>query len=364
MLNSKVMITTRDKTRPVRLGSVTIGGGAPVAVQTMTNTDTRDVGATVAQVKRAARAGAEVVRLAVLDGRAAQCLPEIVAESPVPLVADIHFDYRLALASLKAGVAGIRLNPGNIGGDDKVRAVAEAAGAAGAAIRVGVNSGSLEKDMAARYGGATPEALAQSALAKVRLLEATGFSAIKAALKSSNAMTTLAAVRRFAELCDVPQHVGVTEAGDAFSGAIKSAVGLGLILSEGLGDTLRVSLTAPPEEEVAAAWEILRAVGLRSRGVELISCPTCGRCQGPLFQMAAEARRRLGDIAAPLKVAVMGCIVNGPGEAKEADAGIALGKTGGLLFAHGRQVAKVPFDNLLDALESQVREIISQKGLK
>ncbi|UQZ88054.1 4-hydroxy-3-methylbut-2-en-1-yl diphosphate synthase [Deltaproteobacteria bacterium Smac51] len=348
----------RNNTRSIKLGSVTIGGGAPVSVQTMTNTDTRDVAATVAQIGRTVAAGAEIVRLAVLDERAADCLAEIVPESSVPLVADIHFDWRLAVRALEAGVDGIRINPGNIGGADKVRRVAEAAGARGAVIRVGVNSGSMEKEVLARHGGhPTAEAMVESALDKVRLLEETGFRNIKVALKGSNVMNTVAAVRLWAEASDIPQHLGVTEAGDAFSGTVKSSVGLGLMLAEGFGDTVRVSLTAPPEEEARTAWEILRAVGLRSRGVEFISCPTCGRCEGPLFQLAAEVRQRLGDVKAPLKVAVMGCIVNGPGEAKEADAGIALGRESGLVFVRGRQVEKVPFDRLVDVLEQEVRNL-------
>jgi (E)-4-hydroxy-3-methylbut-2-enyl-diphosphate synthase len=308
------MPTTRKHTRAIKLGNLPIGGGAPVSVQTMTNTDTRDAAATLGQIRRVAEAGAEIVRAAVLDERAAAALAEIRAQSPVPIVADIHFDWRLAIMALKSGAAGIRIHPGNIGGADKVRRLAEAAGAAGAVIRVGVNGGSLEKEILARHHGRpSPDAMLESALDKVRLLEETGFRDIKVALKGSGVINTVEAVRRWAEVSDIPQHLGITEAGDAQSGAVKSAVGLGLMLAGGLGDTLRVSLTAPPEEEVRVAWDILRAVGLRSRGVEFISCPTCGRTEGPLFQLAAEVRQRLGDITAPLKVAVMGCVVNGPG---------------------------------------------------
>ena len=353
---------TLPSTRSFNLGSVRIGGGAPAAVQTMTNTDTRDVRASLDQIKSVARAGAEIVRLAVLDERAAAALKEIAAESPVPLVADIHFDWRLALRSLEAGVAGLRINPGNIGGPDKVRAVAEAAGAAGAVIRVGVNGGSLEKAVLTRHGGRPgAEAMVESALDKVRLLEETGFRNIKVSLKGSNVLETVAAVRRWATVSDIPQHIGITEAGDARSGAVKSAVGLGLILAEGLGDTLRVSLTAPPEEEVRVAWEILRALGLRARGVELISCPTCGRTEGTLMEMAAEVKRRLADISAPLTVAVMGCVVNGPGEAKEADAGIALGRNSGLIFAKGRPLGKAPYEKLAELLEMEVRKILAAR---
>ena len=345
-------------TKAINLGGVTIGGGAPVAVQTMTDTDTRDVAATVAQINSLARAGAEIVRLAVVDERAAECLKEIVQQSPLPLVADIHFDWRLAIMALEAGIDGLRINPGNIGGPEKVRKVAEAAGKNRAVIRVGVNSGSLEKEILAKRGGRpTAGAMVESALKNVKLLEETGFSDIKVSLKGSSVMETVAAVRLWAETSDIPQHLGITEAGDAQSGAIKSAAGLGIMLADGLGDTLRVSLTAPPEEEVRVAWEILRAVGLRFRGVEVISCPTCGRCEGPLKEMAAEVKRRLSDLETPLKVAVMGCVVNGPGEAKEADAGVALGRGGGVVFVRGRQLCKVPYDQLASLLENEVRKL-------
>ncbi len=340
------------------MAQLTIGGGAPVIVQTMTDTDTRQVENTVRQIQSLASAGAELIRLAVLDQAAAEALTEIVPQSPVPLVADIHFDHRLALAALKAKVAGLRLNPGNIGGPDKVRRVAEAAGAAGAAIRVGVNSGSLEKSILARTGGRpTAEAMVESALGQVRLLEETGFKNLKVSLKGSDVRQTIEAVRLWAQRSDIPQHLGITEAGDAFSGAIKSAVGLGLLLSEGLGDTIRVSLTADPIEEVRAAWEILRAVGLRRRGVEIISCPTCGRCQGPLKEIAAELKARLSDISTPLKVAVMGCVVNGPGEAREADAGLALGQGDGLVFVGGQSLGRAPNERLVDWLETEVRRL-------
>jgi (E)-4-hydroxy-3-methylbut-2-enyl-diphosphate synthase len=352
------------KTRPLRLGTVPIGGGAPVAVQTMTDTDTRDAVATLAQIGRAARAGAEIVRVAVPDERAASVLKEIIPESPVPLVADIHFDWRLAVKAAEAGAAGLRINPGNIGGPKKTRAVAEAAGRRGAVIRVGVNSGSLEKEVLARHGGrATAEGLVESALNQVRLLEETGFRDIKVSLKGSDVLSTVAAARLWSRASDLPQHIGVTEAGDALEGAVKSAVGLGLLLAEGLGDTLRVSLTAPPEEEVRAAWAILRALGLRARGVEIISCPTCGRTEGPVARLAEEARRRLADLAAPFKVAVMGCVVNGPGEARSADAAVALGRGHGQVYAGGRRVAaRVPHERLIDLLEAEVRKLGARHG--
>jgi (E)-4-hydroxy-3-methylbut-2-enyl-diphosphate synthase len=325
----------------------------------MTNTDTREVAATLAQIRRVVSAGAEIVRLAVPDERAACSLAEIVPEAGAPLVADIHFDWRLALRALKSGVAGLRLNPGNIGDPDKVRRVAEAAGQAGAVIRVGVNGGSLAKTALAKYGGPTAEAMVESALGQVKLLEETGFRAVKVSLKGGRVLDTLAAARLWAQVSDVPQHIGITEAGDAASGAVKSAVGLGLILAEGLGDTLRVSLTAPPEEEVRVAWEILRAVGLRARGVEVVSCPTCGRTEGPLLEMAAEVKRRLADITAPLTVAVMGCVVNGPGEARAADAGLALGRRSGQVFVRGRPVARAPHEQLAGLLAKEVYRLIS-----
>ncbi len=347
-----------EPTRSLKLGQVPIGGGAPVSVQTMTNTDTRDVAVTIAQINSVSRAGAEIVRLAVLDEKAAACLKEIVAEVALPVVADIHFDWRLALKSLESGVAGLRINPGNIGGPDKVRAIAEAAGRQGAVIRVGVNGGSLEKQILKKHGGRpSAEAMVESALDKVARLEETGFRDIKVSLKGSSVLETVAAARLWASLSDIPQHIGITEAGDAQSGAVKSAVGLGLMLAEGLGDTMRVSLTAPPEEEVRVAWEILRSLGLRARGVEVISCPTCGRTEGPLIEMAAEVKRRLADITLPLKVAVMGCVVNGPGEAREADAGLALGCNSGLIFVKGRPVGRAPHEQLVSLLELEVRKI-------
>lgn len=344
------------------LGPVPIGGGAPVSVQTMTNTDTRDVKATCGQIQRVVTAGAEIVRVAVLDEYAAGCLKEIVAESPVPLVADIHFDWRLALKAIQSGAAGLRINPGNIGGPDKILKVAEAAGAAGAVIRVGVNSGSLERSVLAKRGGRpSAGAMVESALDKVKLLEKTGFRDIKVSLKGSSVMETVAAARLWSQVSDIPQHIGITEAGDARSGSVKSAVGLGLMLAEGLGDTMRVSLTAAPEREVEVAWEILRAVGLRARGVEIISCPTCGRTEGPLLEMAAEIKSRLADITKPLTVAVMGCVVNGPGEAREANVGLALGRGHGLIFSRGLPLVKAPYSRLVDLLENEVRKILTER---
>ena len=349
-------------TRSLTLGSVTLGGSSPVAVQTMTNTDTRDVEATVLQIQSVVRAGAEIVRVAVPDAQAADSLADIVREVKVPIVADIHFDWRLALKALKAGVLGLRINPGNIGSPEKVRRIAEAAGAQGAVIRVGVNGGSLEKSILAKHGGhPTAEGMVESALAQTSLLEETGFRQIKVSLKGSQVLETVAAARLWGTVSDIPQHLGITEAGDMESGVVKSSVGLGIMLAEGLGDTIRVSLTAPPEAEVRMAWEILRAVGLRFRGVEIISCPTCGRTHGPLIELAAEMKKRLGDITTPLKVAVMGCVVNGPGEAREADAGLALGKDHGLIFLRGQPLYKAPYEKLSELLEKEVRTLLLNK---
>lgn len=335
----------RNTTRQLRLGDVLIGGGAPVVVQSMTNTDTRDASATLEQIGRLAAAGCEIVRLAVPDEKAAEALRTIAARSPVPLVADIHFDYRLALAALDAGLRGLRINPGNFGGEGPVDNLAAAAKANGAVIRVGVNSGSVEKELLERYGGPTPEALVESALSHVRMLERRGFYAIKVSLKSSSVTDTIAAYRLMASRTDYPLHLGVTEAGTPMRGAVKSAVGLGLLLFEGIGDTIRVSLTADPVREAAVAWEILRAVGLRSRGPEIVSCPTCGRTEIDLIGMAEKVEEYVQShpaaAASHLKIAVMGCVVNGPGEAREADIGLAGGRDRGVIFRKGKVLRSV-----------------------
>jgi len=291
----------------------------------MTNTDTVDVEATLAQIEALARAGCEIVRLAVPDEAAAKALGHIRKGSPVPLIADIHFDHRLALMALEAGIDGLRINPGNIGAREHVDRVVDAAKAHGAVIRVGVNSGSVEKRLLQQYGGPCPEALVESALGHVRMLEDRGFYDTKISLKSSSVLDTIASYRKLAEVCDYPLHIGVTEAGGLMRGTVKSAVGLGILLHEGIGDTMRVSLTADPAEEVTVAWEILRALGLRSRGPEIISCPTCGRTEIDLFSLARAVEDRLATSKADIKVAVMGCVVNGPGEAREADVGLAGG---------------------------------------
>jgi (E)-4-hydroxy-3-methylbut-2-enyl-diphosphate synthase len=322
----------------------------------MTTTDTRDVAATLAQIDRVVERGAELVRLAVPDEAAARALRELVPQAPVPLVADIQFDWRLAILSLEAGVAGLRLNPGNIREPDKVRQVAEAAGSRGVAIRVGVNAGSLDPAILTQYGR-TAEALTRSALKEIAWLESVGFTNLVVSLKASEVRLTVAAVRLLAQRSDYPQHLGITEAGDLESGVVKSSVGLGILLHEGLGDTLRVSLTGPPEAEVDCAWEILRSLGLRSRGPEYISCPTCGRCQIDLPALLKDVKNRLRDLRAPLKIAVMGCVVNGPGEAREADVGVAGGRGRGALFVRGELVGHYSYEALPAALEERARHL-------
>ena len=331
----------RKQTRQLKLGSVRIGGGAPIVVQSMTNTDTRDVEATLGQIKRLHDAGCEIVRVAVPDETAARALRAIHDASPIPVIADIHFDYRLALMALEAGLEGLRINPGNIGERKNVEMVVDAAKARGAVIRVGVNSGSGEKRLLEQYGGPTPQAMVESALGHVRILEEHGFYDTKISIKSSSVLNTIECYRLLSQRCDYPLHLGVTEAGGVLRGAIKSSVGMGVLLSEGIGDTLRVSLTAAPEEEMTVAWELLRALGLRQRGPEIISCPTCGRTEIDLIGLAQEVERRLRTENAPIKVAVMGCVVNGPGEAREADLGMAGGRDKGIIFRKGEVIRSV-----------------------
>ena len=331
----------RKQTRQLKLGSVRIGGGAPIVVQSMTNTDTRDVEATLGQIKRLHDAGCEIVRVAVPDETAARALRAIHDASPIPVIADIHFDYRLALMALEAGLEGLRINPGNIGERKNVEMVVDAAKAQGAVIRVGVNSGSVEKRLLEQYGAPTPQAMVESALGHVRILEEHGFYDTKISIKSSSVLNTIECYRLLSQRCDYPLHLGVTEAGGVLRGAIKSSVGMGVLLSEGIGDTLRVSLTAAPEEEMTVAWELLRALGLRQRGPEIISCPTCGRTEIDLIGLAQEVERRLRTENAPIKVAVMGCVVNGPGEAREADLGMAGGRDKGIIFRKGEVIRSV-----------------------
>ncbi|MDR2573557.1 MAG: flavodoxin-dependent (E)-4-hydroxy-3-methylbut-2-enyl-diphosphate synthase [Desulfovibrio sp.] len=327
--------------RSIGLGDLVIGGGAPVMVQSMTNTDTRDVSSTLVQIERLEKYGCEAVRLAVPDETAAKALVAIRRGTRLPLIADIHFDHRLALAALEAGVEGLRINPGNMGKKMQIYQVVDAAKLHKAVIRVGVNGGSLEKEVLRRYGRPCPEALAQSAMGQIRLLESRGFEQIKVSIKSSSVRDTIAAYRLLADACDYPLHIGITEAGGLLRGTVKSAVGLGILLNEGIGDTLRVSLTADPVHEVVAAWEILRALGLRARGPEIISCPTCGRTEIDIPTLLEAVEERLAGSTASVKVAVMGCVVNGPGEAREADLGLAGGRDKGIIFRKGEVVRSV-----------------------
>ncbi|MCH5272558.1 MAG: flavodoxin-dependent (E)-4-hydroxy-3-methylbut-2-enyl-diphosphate synthase [Lachnospiraceae bacterium] len=344
----------RKQTKAVRIGNVTIGGGAPVAIQSMTNTKTEDVAATTAQIRELTAAGCEIIRCAVPTMEAAKALAEIKKQITIPLVADIHFDYRLALAAIQYGADKIRINPGNIGGAERVRAVAEAAKSRGIPIRVGVNSGSLEKPFLEKYGGVTAEGLVESALDKVAMLEQCDFSDIVISIKSSDVMMCVKAHELIAKRTDYPLHVGITEAGTLRSGNIKSSLGLGMILSQGIGDTVRVSLTAPPVEEVVTAKLILRTLGLRKGGIEVVSCPTCGRTKIDLIGLAEQVEAMAAGYDLPIKVAVMGCAVNGPGEAREADLGIAGGTGEGLVFRKGEIVRKVPESELLSALKEEI----------
>ena len=352
----------RKQTRQLKLGSVRIGGGAPIVVQSMTNTDTRVVEATLGQIKRLHDAGCEIVRVAVPDETAARALRAIHDASPIPVIADIHFDYRLALIALEAGLEGLRINPGNIGERKNVEMVVDAAKAQGAVIRVGVNSGSVEKRLLEQYGGPTPQAMVESALGHVRILEEHGFYDTKISIKSSSVLNTIECYRLLSQRCDYPLHLGVTEAGGVLRGAIKSSVGMGVLLSEGIGDTLRVSLTAAPEEEMTVAWELLRALGLRQRGPEIISCPTCGRTEIDLIGLAQEVERRLRTENAPIKVAVMGCVVNGPGEAREADLGMAGGRDKGIIFRKGEVIRSVRGqETLLAAFMEELDKLLVER---
>lgn len=338
------------KTKQIRVGDVAIGGGAPVCVQSMCNTDTRDVAATVAQILALEQVGCELIRVAVVDDLAARAIGEIKKEIHIPIVADIHFDYRLAITAAECGADKIRLNPGNIGGEDRVRQVVSVCRAKNIPIRIGVNGGSLDRALLAKYGGVTPEAMVESALAHVAILNRLDFDDIAISMKHSDVRKTIAAYRLLSQKTDYPLHLGVTETGTAYMGAIKSAIGIGSLLCDGIGDTIRVSLTADPLEEVRTAYAILKASGVRRRGVNLISCPTCGRCRIRLIEIASEVERRLQHETRPLTVAVMGCAVNGPGEAREADVGIAGGDREGLLFRRGEIIRKVPMEQLVDAL--------------
>ncbi|MDA8164047.1 MAG: flavodoxin-dependent (E)-4-hydroxy-3-methylbut-2-enyl-diphosphate synthase [Desulfobacteraceae bacterium] len=338
---------TRRKTRQIRVGGVAVGGDAPIAVQSMTNTDTRDVEATVTQIHRLEQAGCELIRVAVLDQEAARAIARIRDQIGIPLIADIHFEHRLAVAAMENGAQAIRINPGNLGGPEKLARVVAAAKAHGVPIRVGVNSGSVEKDILKQHGRPTPSALVESALRNVTLLEALHFRDVKISLKSSDALATIEAYRELSRRCDYPLHLGVTEAGGLIAGTVKSSVALGILLAEGIGDTFRISLTRDPVEEVRVGWELLRSLHIRARGPELVSCPTCGRCQIDLFSLAEAVERHVQTMTASLKVAVMGCVVNGPGEAKEADIGLAGGNGVGIIFKKGKLHRKVAESELL-----------------
>lgn len=347
----------RKQKRVVNIGGVKIGGDYPVAIQSMCCTDTRDIKATVEQIHRLEEAGCEIIRVAVPDMEAAEAVRGIKKQISIPLVADIHFDYRLALECMKNGVDKVRINPGNIGDKDRVAQVVDMAKSGGIPIRIGVNGGSLDKRLLQKHGGVTAGALVESAMEHVAILDELNFSDIVVSIKVSDVPTTLEAYRKFNEVSDIPLHIGVTEAGTKRSGTIKSSVGIGTLLSEGIGDTMRVSLTADPVEEIYAAYDIQRVLGMRS-GVKLVSCPTCGRTQINLIPIAQEVERRLASIDKPIKVAVMGCAVNGPGEAREADIGIAGGDGVGLIFKKGEILRKVPEDKIIDELMAEIQKMV------
>ena len=348
-------------TRRVQVGAVAIGGGAPVSVQSMTNTDTRDVEATLAQIRALAQAGADIVRVSVYDMDCAKAVRALVDGSPVPLVADIHFDHKLAIAAAENGISKLRINPGNIGGERNVRALADCVKAHHIPVRIGVNSGSVEREILQKYGGPTPEGMLESALGHARMLERCGFYDMVLSMKASNVPDTYAVYRLAAERCDYPLHVGVTEAGLPGEGTLKSAIGIGALLLAGIGDTIRVSLTGDPVPEVRAGLDILRAVGLRRDHISYISCPTCGRTCIDVGGIMARVQKELADVRAPLKVAVMGCVVNGPGEAREADVGVAGGRDGGALFVKGKAPRKIQGD-LAQALIDEVRAMLRAEG--
>jgi (E)-4-hydroxy-3-methylbut-2-enyl-diphosphate synthase len=354
----------RRKTRKIRLGNVDIGGDSPISVQSMTNTDTRDIDTTVAQILRMEDAGCEIVRVAVLDQKAAYAIRSISDRITIPLIADIHFDARLAIAAMEHGADGIRINPGNLGGETKVKQVVDAALQYQVPIRVGVNSGSIEKDLLEQYGYPTADntdGLIESALRNVRLLEKYGLSDIKISIKSADVLTTVNGYSRLSKLTDYPLHLGVTEAGGLIAGTVKSSVALGLLLSQGIGDTFRISLTRDPVEEIRVGFELLRSLKIRQRGPELISCPTCGRTQIDLFSLAEKVENYVQTMEKPLKVAVMGCVVNGPGEAREADIGVAGGNGVGIIFKKGKIWKKVDEKELLDVFMAELKKMEEQE---
>lgn len=347
----------RKKTKKIRVGPAWIGGDSPITVQSMTNTDTRDIPATVEQIRRLEEAGCDIVRVAVPDQEAAAAIRQIKKAIKIPLVADIHFDYRLALESMESGADKIRLNPGNIGDKDRVKLVADMAKSRSIPIRIGVNSGSVEKHILDKYHGVTPAGMVESALGHAKILEELDFYEIAFSIKASNVPMTIVAYRLMSEKSDYPLHIGVTEAGTLQKGTIKSSVGLGCLLAEGIGDTLRVSLTGDPVEEVKVGIDILKAVGLKQSGIEFVSCPTCGRCQINLIDIANQVEEKLGAFDKKIKVAIMGCAVNGPGEAREADIGIAGGKGEALLFKKGEIIRKIPQERIVEELISEIEKL-------
>jgi (E)-4-hydroxy-3-methylbut-2-enyl-diphosphate synthase len=350
------VVAIRKKTKQISIGGVKIGGGAPIAVQSMTNTFTHDVAATVAQIRRLEAVGCEIARVAVPDQAAAEAIISIKKGISIPLIADIHFDYRLALRSMEAGADALRINPGNIGTAKKVKAVAKEAKERGIPIRVGVNAGSLEKDLLKKYDGVTPQGMVESALRHVELLRSFDFHDIKVSIKASDVLRTVEAYRLLSSQTDLPLHVGVTAAGSLVSGTVKSAIGIGILLAEGIGDTIRVSLTRDPVDEVRVGYEILKALKIRQRGPEIVSCPTCGRCDIDLVELVERLESTLLTRTTPVQLAVMGCVVNGPGEAREADIGIAGGKGHGVLFKKGKVVRKVQEDRLSEVLLEEVEK--------
>lgn len=354
----------RRKTRQIHIGSVAIGGDAPISVQSMTNTKTTDTDATVAQIRALTAAGCDIVRLAVPDMEAAKNLGNIIGQVSVPLVADIHFDYHLAIEAIHQGIAALRLNPGNIGGEENVRAVVKEAKERGIPIRIGVNAGSLDKKLLKKHGGVTAEALVESALEHVRILEAQDFHDMKISLKAHDVPLTIEAYRLMSKTVDYPLHLGITEAGTVNTGIIKSAVGMGALLAEGIGDTFRISLTGDPVVEVRVANEILKSLGLKEYGPTLVACPTCGRTSIDLPSIAEQVEKKLEGISEPIEVAVMGCVVNGPGEARGADVGIAGGKGEGLVFRKGEIVRKVPESDLVEELFKEIDAILEERKKK
>ncbi|TKB23407.1 flavodoxin-dependent (E)-4-hydroxy-3-methylbut-2-enyl-diphosphate synthase [Desulfopila sp. IMCC35006] len=356
----------RNKTRQIKVGGVAVGGDSVISVQSMTNTDTKNVPLTVDQIHRLQAAGCDIVRVAVLDPQAAAAIRPIQDEITIPLIADIHFDYRLAIAAMENGADGIRINPGNLGGEEKIALVVDAAKQHGVPIRVGVNSGSIEKDLLQKHGYPTPDntaALIESAMRNVRLVEKHGYNAIKISIKSADVLTTINGYQQLAKITDYPLHLGVTEAGGLIAGTVKSSVALGILLSQGIGDTFRISLTRDPVEEVRVGFELLRALKIRERGPELISCPTCGRTQIDLFGLAEEVERYVQTMESPLKIAVMGCVVNGPGEAKQADIGVAGGNGVGIIFKKGEIWQKVHEDKLLEVFMAELKKM-EEEGQK